>query len=203
MTRSPGRTSFAATWSSLCSVATPTVEPPTKTGSSWAKGVARPVRPMETWIAMSLVVRSSGGNLKAMAHRGALDVAPRTACSARSSTLVTTPSISYARSWRTSASSRQRSKTWVMPLTCRASGLTGNPDRASRAKVSVCVAAGHGDVPSTTPTWYAQKRSGRMAVIFGSFWRSAPAAELRGFTKRRSPASACRLFIASNSATGM
>ena len=78
MTRSPGRTSFAATWSSLCSVATPTVEPPTKTGSSWAKGVARPVRPMETWIATSRVVRSSGGNLNAMAHRGALDVAPRT-----------------------------------------------------------------------------------------------------------------------------
>ncbi len=94
MTRSPGRTSFAATWSSLCSVATPTVEPPTKTGSSWAKGVARPVRPMETWMAMSLVVRSSGGNLKAMAHLGAREVAPRTSCSARSSTLVTTPSIS-------------------------------------------------------------------------------------------------------------
>jgi len=63
MTRSPGRTSFAATWSSLCSVAIPTVEPPTKTGSSWANGVARPVRPMETWIASSRVVRSSGGNL--------------------------------------------------------------------------------------------------------------------------------------------
>ena len=94
MTRSPGRTSLAATWSSLCSVATPTVEPPTKTGSSRAKGVARPVRPMETMMSMSRVVRSSGGNLKAMAQRGAREVAPNTSCSASSSTLVTTPSIS-------------------------------------------------------------------------------------------------------------
>ena len=93
-TRSPGRTSFAATWSSLCSVATPTVEPPTKTGSRRAKGVARPVRPMETMMSSSLVVRSSGGNLKAMAQRGAREVAPSDRCRARSSTLVTTPSIS-------------------------------------------------------------------------------------------------------------
>ncbi len=42
----------------------------------------------------SRVVRSSGGNLKAMAHRGAREVAPRTFCNAKSSTFVTTPSIS-------------------------------------------------------------------------------------------------------------
>ena len=94
MTRSPGRTSFAATWSWLCSVATPTVEPPTKTGSRRAKGVARPVRPIDTMMSISRVVRSSGGNLKAMAQRGARDVAPSTFCRAKSSTLVTTPSIS-------------------------------------------------------------------------------------------------------------
>ena len=51
------------TWSSLCSVATPTVEPPTNTGSSTANGVARPVRPIDTWMSRSTVVRSSGGNL--------------------------------------------------------------------------------------------------------------------------------------------
>ena len=48
MTMSPGRTSLALTWSWLCRVATPTVEPPTKTGSSWPNGVARPVRPTDT-----------------------------------------------------------------------------------------------------------------------------------------------------------
>ena len=63
MTVSPGRTSLARTWSSLCSVATPTVEPPTNTGSSMANGVARPVRPIDTWMSRSTVVRSSGGNL--------------------------------------------------------------------------------------------------------------------------------------------
>ena len=63
ITVSPGRTSLAATWSSLCSVATPTVEPPTNTGSSTANGVARPVRPIDTWMSRSSVVRSSGGNL--------------------------------------------------------------------------------------------------------------------------------------------
>ena len=36
-----------------------------------------------------------------------------------------------------------------------------------------------------------------------SFWRSDPAAELRGLTKRRWPASSCRRFSSSNAATGM
>ena len=62
-TVSPGRTSLASTWSSLCSVASDTVEPPTKTGSSMAKGVAFPVRPIDTMMSLSTVVRSSGGNL--------------------------------------------------------------------------------------------------------------------------------------------
>ena len=52
MTVSPGRTSLAFTWSSLWSVATPTVEPPTNTGSSMAKGVARPVRPIDTMMSL-------------------------------------------------------------------------------------------------------------------------------------------------------
>ncbi len=62
-TVSPGRTSLAFTWSSLCSVASDTVEPPTNTGSSTANGVALPVRPMETAMEDRTVVRSSGGNL--------------------------------------------------------------------------------------------------------------------------------------------
>ena len=38
-------------------------EPPTNTGSSTANGVVRPVRPTDTWMSRSTVVRSSGGNL--------------------------------------------------------------------------------------------------------------------------------------------
>ena len=63
MTVSPGRTSLRATWSSLWRVASDTVEPPTNTGSSTANGVALPVRPMDTAMSLSRVVRSSGGNL--------------------------------------------------------------------------------------------------------------------------------------------
>ncbi len=63
VTVSPGRTSLAATWSSLCRVDRPTVEPPTNTGSITANGVAFPVRPMDTMMSLSSVVRSSGGNL--------------------------------------------------------------------------------------------------------------------------------------------
>ena len=94
MTVSPGRTSLIRTWSSLWRVASCTVEPLTRTGSSMANGVAFPVRPIETMMSCSRVVASSGGNLYAMAQRGALDVAPSSARWARSSTFTTTPSIS-------------------------------------------------------------------------------------------------------------
>ncbi len=53
-----------------------TVEPATTTGSSTAYGVARPVRPIEISIESSRVVRSSGGNFRAIAHRGARLVKP-------------------------------------------------------------------------------------------------------------------------------
>ena len=62
-TMSPMRTPFALTTSWLCSVARATVLPETKTGSSTAKGVARPVRPMPTWMSSSRVLTSSGGYL--------------------------------------------------------------------------------------------------------------------------------------------
>ena len=62
-TVSPGRTSLTRTWSWLWRVARRTVDPLTRTGSSWAKGVAFPVRPIDTMMSMSVVVASSGGNL--------------------------------------------------------------------------------------------------------------------------------------------
>ena len=94
ITVSPGRTSLRATSSSLCSVAMPTLAPPTNTGSSTANGVARPVRPMLTMMSRRIVVFSSGGNLYAIAQRGARDVKPISARWPRSSTFTTTPSIS-------------------------------------------------------------------------------------------------------------
>ena len=71
-----------------------TVEPPTKTGSRIAKGVARPVRPIETSISSNRVVFSSGGNLNAIAHLGARLVDPSRSLWLKSANLTTTPSIS-------------------------------------------------------------------------------------------------------------
>ncbi len=71
---SPTRTSLRWTSSSLCSVALAMVDPATSTGSNSASGVSAPVRPTCTRISRRIVVFSSGGNLNAIAHRGALDV---------------------------------------------------------------------------------------------------------------------------------
>jgi len=64
---------------SLWSVASFTVTPPTRTGSSTANGVIAPVRPTLTWISSSLVVCSSDGSLYAIAQRGAFAVLPSSA----------------------------------------------------------------------------------------------------------------------------
>ena len=71
ITVSPTRTSLRRTSSSLCSVARATVEPATTTGSISATGVSLPVRPTCTAMSRRSVVFSSGGNLNAMAQRGA------------------------------------------------------------------------------------------------------------------------------------
>ena len=56
--------------SSLCSVASETVTPPTTTGSSTAYGLSAPVRPTLMPIPISLVRAVVGGNLNAIAQRG-------------------------------------------------------------------------------------------------------------------------------------
>ncbi len=78
----------------LWSVARAMVEPATSTGSNSATGVSTPVRPTWMRIWRRTVRFSSGGNLKAMAQRGARAVKPRAACEAKESTLTTTPSMS-------------------------------------------------------------------------------------------------------------
>ena len=91
---SPTRTSLRCTSSSLCSVARAMVEPETVTGSNSATGVSTPVRP--TWMRISrrTVSFSSGGNLNAIAQRGARAVKPSASCWAKLSTFTTTPSMS-------------------------------------------------------------------------------------------------------------
>jgi len=54
----------------LCSVASPT-SIPHEHGLEHRERSGRPVRPIDTMMRRSLVVRSSGGNLKAIAQRGA------------------------------------------------------------------------------------------------------------------------------------
>ncbi len=55
--------------------ATRCFRPPPRARST-ANGVARPVRPIDTLMSRNRVVRSSGGNLTAIAQRGALEVDP-------------------------------------------------------------------------------------------------------------------------------
>ena len=49
---------------------------------------------------------------------------------------------------------------------------------------------------------YAHSDSGRRAVTDGSFWRSDPAAELRGFMKGFAPAATCSSFTRANPCSG-
>ena len=99
---SPISTPLRLTSLPLCSVAIETVDPATKAGSMTANGVTLPVRPTFTSMSSRRVRTTSGGYLKAMAHRGAREVAPNLPWVAMSSTLTTTPSISWSRSWRRS-----------------------------------------------------------------------------------------------------
>ena len=93
MTRkSPRRMSFLTISPTLWSEAWTTVVPLSTTGFIVARGVSRPVRPtcQSTW--SSSVVPCSAAYLKAMHHRGDLEVLPSFSCWARLSTFTTTPS---------------------------------------------------------------------------------------------------------------
>ncbi len=94
MTSSPGRMSLRARSSSLCSVASLTVTPPTWTGSSTANGCRSPNLPTFHMMSRSVVTFVVGGNFQAIAQRGSRPTVPRRRCSSRSDTLTTTPSIS-------------------------------------------------------------------------------------------------------------
>jgi hypothetical protein len=99
-TVSPISTPLRATSLWLCRVAKVTVDPATRTGSSTAYGVTRPVRPTLTRTSTSLVLTSSGGYLNAIAQRGARLVDPSRHWTEIWSALITTPSISCSTSCR-------------------------------------------------------------------------------------------------------
>ncbi len=58
-----------------------TVEPATLVGVRWATGVSVPVRPTYGTMSSTNDSTCSGGNLKAIAQRGARLTMPRRACS--------------------------------------------------------------------------------------------------------------------------
>ena len=202
ITRSPGRTSFAFTWSSLCSVAIDTVDPATTTGSSTAKGVTRPVRPTDTSMSSSRVVRSSGGSLRAMAHRGARLVKPSRGALREvvdldddAVDLVGAVRGGGPRTSRCARSSR------VAPTSVVVSGAVRNPQVASvRERLDV---AGEGREPRRArPAGTRGTTAGDCAVTDGSFWRRLPAAALRGLANSFSSGSRWRRFISAKSALG-
>ena len=163
--------------------------PRDRTGSIRPNGVTRPVRPTFTWMSSSRVVTSSGGYFQAIAQRGARLVAPRRRWTATSSTLTTTPSISWSTSWRCSPYQATYSSTSPSVATTRYRSLTGRPQRPSSAYVPDCVC---GTGPLRAPRPCTSSRSGRRALTRGSFCRSDPAAALRGFANGALPASTRR-----------
>ena len=81
ITSSPTRMSLRARSSSLCSVASLTVTPPTWTGSSTANGCMSPNLPTFHWMSWSFVTAVVGGNFQAIAQRGSRPTTPRRRCS--------------------------------------------------------------------------------------------------------------------------
>ena len=93
MTREPMRMSFSAMKSWLWRVARLTVVPARVTGWNTPVGVSTPVRPTFTWMSRRVVSFSSGGYLKASAHRGNLAVLPSSSRWEKSLTFTTAPSM--------------------------------------------------------------------------------------------------------------
>ncbi len=79
------------------------------------------------------MLTSSGGYLKAIAHRGAREVEPSRRCTEISSTLTTTPSISCSTSWRCSPVCAMKAFTSSIESTTRKWVETGRPHASSAA----------------------------------------------------------------------
>ena len=167
-----------------------------------AKGVALPVRPMDTMIPLRSVVFSSGGNLYAMAQRGARDVAPSSLRCARSSTLTTVPSISYGRECRRSSHVRQYSIDLVEAMHQLDIGIDRKPGPAH--PVQALRVFGEGRPALEHPQLVgpeAELPTGRHARR--PFDARTPAAALRGLMNVRASASTCRRLSSSKAGIGI
>ncbi len=149
ITVSPMRTSLRWMFSSLCSVASLTMTPPTSTGSRIAYGFSAPVRPTLTPMSSSFVVRVVAGNLNATAQRGSRPTEPSARCIANESTFTTTPSISYGSDARSSPTRRHSSRTPSMESWIFVCGLTGNWRSRSQSSAAWCES---NSTPSRAPT---------------------------------------------------
>ena len=141
--------SFSAMFPALCRVARETVLPEINTGSSSATGVAAPVRPTCTVIALRRVRARSARYFHATAQRGACDVIPAAACSEQSSSLTTAPSVLYGKSARTSSSSQMRSNAPLGPSPSSVHENDGNPHPRRIPASSDCLLSSK---PSTAPS---------------------------------------------------
>ena len=127
-----------------------------------------------------MVVRSSGGNLKAMAQRGARLVNPSTSRCGSELTFTTAPSISYCNVSRLSCQCAQNALTSSMVETTVMEGLIAKPSAVKYSNDSLCVV--NSGTPCVSPSWYAQNASSRLAVTSAFFCRKLPAPALRGLT---------------------
>src|SRR5690242_17813520 len=109
-------------------------------------------------------------------------------------TLITTPSISYARSTRFGSHVSQYASTSSIPLHSLQSLEARNCSCCKACRDSECL--GNGSSPSTN-RWYAKNSNLLCAVIEGSSTLTDPAAAFLGFTKILPPFCSCCRFIAS------
>ena len=188
-TRLPTRMSFSVMKSWLCKVARLTVVPANVTGANTPVGVRTPVRPTFTSISSNVVSFSSGGYLKASAHRGNLAVLPSSSRWEKSLTFTTAPSMGKENSPRLPPISSMKPSTSSMLEEVRYRSATGKPSSRSHSRDW---SWRESSLPSTCWTLNTNRLNSRWAVILGSFWRREPAAALRGFLKGFSSKSSWR-----------
>src|SRR5579875_1261012 len=156
------RTSLRRISSMLWSEALRTVTPPTRTGSSSAIGVSTPVRPTDGTMLRTRVIACRGLNFHATAQRGARDTSPSARWSARSFTLMTSPSISKGSRSRSASSAAKARSTSARLRATVARGTGRRPQSAKAASSSACVRT---PSPSTVPTPWQTRSSGGDAGV--------------------------------------
>ena len=117
----------------LCKVARLTVVPANVTGANTPVGVRTPVRPTFTSISSNVVSFSSGGYLKASAHRGNLAVLPSSSRWEKSLTFTTAPSMGKENSPRLPPISSIKPSTSSMLEEVRYRSATGKPKSSWRS----------------------------------------------------------------------